>query len=337
MTKIKIDQGTCTGCGTCVDICPESVFKIIETDERKISEVIAEYACFACRACELRCPERAIEITGFEMLKVGLPPEYPPEKGRFLRGNDYSPVAVVAILDTYDFKIPPELVRLVEAAIESGAALAGTLQTENIGIEKLIANVVANPNIRYLVLCWRESQGHLPGDALINLVKNGVADDKRRTIVGANAPSPYLPNVSLEAIERFRRQVTTVNLISEDDPKTGMDPENVKKAVWSCIQQKPTEFMGYTLYDPGAWPEPPICQKITMRITEPWKPELSEEEAEIIQSIKKTAREKGMREERRDKGVRRRRRKEDEKLLEFLGIKKRASNGEKEEERDEEL
>lgn len=43
--------------------------------------------------------------------------------------------------------------RLVEVAIESGAALAGTLQTENIGIEKIIANVVANPNIRYLILC----------------------------------------------------------------------------------------------------------------------------------------------------------------------------------------
>jgi len=263
------------------------------------------------------------------MLKVNPPPEYPPEEGRFLRGNDYSPVAVVAILDTFDFKIPPELVRLVKVAIESGAALAGTLQTENIGIEKLVANVVANPNIRYLILCWRESPGHLPANALMCLVKNGVADDKRRTIVGAKAPSPYLPNVSLEAIERFRKQVTIVNLISEDYPKTGTDPENVKKAVWSCIQEKPTKFMGYTLYDPGAWPEPPICQKITMRITEPWKPELSEKEAEIIQRIKKTASEKSMRKERRYEGVRERRRKEDEKLLEFLGIKKREQWGEK--------
>jgi len=160
-------------------------------------------------------------------------------------------------------------------------------------------------------------------------VKNGVADDKRRTIVGAKAPPPYLPNVSLEAIERFRRQITPVNLISEDDPKKGMDPENVRKAVWPCIQEKPTEFMGYTLYDLGAWPEPPICQKITMRITEPWKPELSEKEAEIIQRIKKTASEKGMREEGRYEGVRRRRRKEDEKLLEFLGIKKARARGEK--------
>jgi len=272
MVKVEIDVEKCSGCGTCVDVCPEKVFKLEENEGKKTSKVVAEDQCFACRACEVRCPERAIEIVGFEIQKVNPPPEYPPEEGRFLRGNDYSPVAVVAILNTYDFKIPPELVRLVEVAVETGAALAGTLQTENIGIEKIVANVVANPNIRYLVLCWRESQGHLPADALINLVKNGVAKDKRRTIVGAKAPTPYLPNITLEAIERFRKQVTIVNLISEDDPKLGTDPENVKKAVWSCIQEKPTKFRGHTLYDSGAWPEPPICQKITIRITELWRP-----------------------------------------------------------------
>ena len=325
MVTVKIATDKCTGCGTCVDVCPEKVFELYEEEERKTSKVVAEDQCFACRACEVKCPEQAVKITGYEILKVDPPPEYPPENGRYLRGNDYSPVAVVAILDTYDFKIPPELVRLVEVAIESGAALAGTLQTENIGIEKVVANVVANPNIRYLVLCWRESQGHLTADALINLVKNGVANDKRRTIVGAKAPAPYLPNISLEAIQRFRRQVGIVNLISEDDLKQGMNPENVKKAVWSCIQEKPVGFIGYNLYDLGAWPEPPICQKISMIITEPWKPELSEKEAEIIQHIKASASEKGTQEKIGDEQAKEIRRKENEELLELLGIKKKDS------------
>jgi tetrahydromethanopterin S-methyltransferase subunit A len=325
--KVYVER--CTGCGTCADICPEKVFEIQEVEGKKMSTVVAEDRCFGCRACEVRCPERAIEISGFEMLKVDPPPEYPPEDGRFLRGNDYSPVAVVAILDTFDFKIPPELVRLVEVAVESGAALAGTLQTENIGIEKIVANVVANPNIRYVVLCWRESQGHLPVNALVNLVKNGVAEDKRRTIVGAEAQAPYLPNISMEAIERFREQVTIVNLISEDDPKLGADAENVKKAVWSCIQEKPTRFMGHTLYDPGAWPKPPICQKLTMKITEPWKPELSEKEADILLQIKEAASRKGAQTEKSgEPQMQESRRKEDEKLLEFLGIKKRTPAGE---------
>jgi tetrahydromethanopterin S-methyltransferase subunit A len=322
MVTVKIVVEKCTGCGACVDVCPEKVFELQEEGNKKVSMVAAEGLCFACRACEVRCPERAIDITGFEMLKVDPPPEYPPEEGRFLRGNDYSPVAVVAILDTYDFKIPPELVRLVEVAIESGAALAGTLQTENIGIEKIVANVVANPNIRYMVLCWRESQGHLPADALINLVKNGVAEDKRRTIVGAQAPTPYLPNISPEAIERFRKQVTVVSLISEDDPKMGANPEKVEKAVWSCIQQKPTKFMGYTLYDIGAWPEPPICQKISMKITEPWRPEISDEEAKIIQHMKRAAGERG-REKAVGEEAKEKIKMENDELLEFLGIKKK--------------
>ena len=100
-----------------------------------------------------------------------------------------------------------------------------------------------------------------------------------------------------------------------------MNPENVKRAVWCCIQETPTAFMGYTLYDPGAWPEPSICQKISMKVTEPWKPELSEKETEIIQRIKQSA---GMRTQGKseDEEARGRRRRENEEFLELLGIKK---------------
>jgi len=79
--------------------------------------------------------------------------------------------------------------------------------------------------------------------------------------------------------------------------------------------------MGCALYDIGAWPEPPICGKITMRITEPWKPELSEKEAEIIQRIKQSA---GMQTQVKSEGeeARERRRRENEEFLELLGIKK---------------
>jgi tetrahydromethanopterin S-methyltransferase subunit A len=72
---------------------------------------------------------------------------YPPEEGRYVRGDDYSPVAVAAILDTFESKIPVELSEIIRVAVDSGAALAGSVQTENIGIEKIIANIVANPNI----------------------------------------------------------------------------------------------------------------------------------------------------------------------------------------------
>jgi len=42
------------------------------------------------------------------MLKVKPPDGYPPEEGRYVRGNDYSPVAGCVILDTFDFAIPSQ-------------------------------------------------------------------------------------------------------------------------------------------------------------------------------------------------------------------------------------
>ncbi|MFW9803527.1 MAG: 4Fe-4S binding protein, partial [Candidatus Thorarchaeota archaeon] len=231
MVSITINQARCSGCGTCVDACPSNILSLSDTDIQKVARVINEQECCACGACAIKCPDQAIIVTGYEMLKLEPPSEYPPEDGRYLRGNDYSPVAVIAILDTDDTKIPPELERLVKTAIEAGTALAGTLQTENFGIEKIVANIVANPNIRFIVLCWREAHGHKPAEAIQCLVENGVANDKRRTIIGASAPTPYLANLSLEAIERFRKQVKIVSLIREEEPSFGMMAENVKRAV----------------------------------------------------------------------------------------------------------
>ena len=57
------------------------------------------------------------------MLKVDPHARYPPEEGRYLRGNDRSPVAAAVILNCDADKIPVDLERLVRAATESGAAL----------------------------------------------------------------------------------------------------------------------------------------------------------------------------------------------------------------------
>jgi tetrahydromethanopterin S-methyltransferase subunit A len=78
------------------------------------------------------------------MLKVSPHQDYPPEEGRYLRGNDSSPVAVAIILNNDADKVPPEVEKLVRAGVESGAALSGTVQTENIGFEKIVCNIVAN-------------------------------------------------------------------------------------------------------------------------------------------------------------------------------------------------
>lgn len=186
---------------------------------------------------------------------------YPPEEGCYLRGNDYSPVAVVIILNRIREETPPELEELVRVAVESGAALAGTLQTENVGMEKVICNIVANPNIRYILLCGSESPGHLTGEALEALLENGI--DNRKRIIGAEAPTPYLFNIPSESIERFRKQIQMINCLNEGTP------ELIREVVTACYQEKPTSFRDYTLYDIGAFPEPAICTGITWRVKNP--------------------------------------------------------------------
>jgi tetrahydromethanopterin S-methyltransferase subunit A len=219
------------------------------------------------------------------MLKVNPHPDYPPEEGRFIRGNDRSPVAVVVILNTDADNVPPDIEALVRAAAESGAALSGLVQTENIGFEKMICNIVANPNIRYLVLAGPESPGHLTGEALKALMANGV--DAQQRIIGTESPHPFLYNLPMELIERFRKQLTLIDLQFEGDPDV------LRKAVWSCYQEEPVAFRSYTLCDPGAYPEAPLSGRITWRVTQPWAEPASEQERkakdrvrEMIERIK---------------------------------------------------
>ena len=187
-----------------------------------------------------------------------------------MRGNDYSPAAVVVILRWIREETPPEIEQLVRVGVESGAALSGTLQTENLGIEKVICNVVANPNIRYLIVCGPESPGHLVGETLLALAQNGVDQNKR--VIGTRAPTPYVFNLPVEFVERFRKQVTLLNLINEGSPDV------LREAVTACYQEAPTVFRDYRVHDPGAYPEPPLSGKLTWRVTQPEREPQSDED-----------------------------------------------------------
>ena len=60
--KVCVDAEACSGCGPCVDICPE----VFELDEEgiavvKVAEVPTEL-CEACREAVENCPTDAIAI-----------------------------------------------------------------------------------------------------------------------------------------------------------------------------------------------------------------------------------------------------------------------------------
>ena len=99
-----------------------------------------------------------------------------------------------------------------------GLSIVGSLHTENLGIEHLIRNVLANPHIRYLIVCGEDTQkaiGHLPGQSLVALSEYGVNENMR--IVEAKGKRPMLKNIPLEYVETFRKQVKVINRIGEVD------------------------------------------------------------------------------------------------------------------------
>ncbi|PIP20295.1 MAG: hypothetical protein COX40_05495 [Candidatus Omnitrophica bacterium CG23_combo_of_CG06-09_8_20_14_all_40_11] len=198
-----------------------------------------------------------------KMKKFKLTYDWPIEKGRYLTGNPFSPVAVVIILVTPQDKIPWEIEELVRAGVEKGAAISGTLQTANIGIEKLIVNLISNPNVRYLLLFGSES-GHFTADALKALFRNGM--DEKGYIINTKAPTAILKNIPKDAVERLRKQIQLVDLSGI----SGMDV--LEKAVWSCYQEKETLFeiegRKYLLYDNGPFPEEPIIYRLTDKLRE---------------------------------------------------------------------
>lgn len=58
MVKIVVDNAKCTGCGTCVDTCPVGVFEM--KDNKSVP--VKPQECMVCRACEVQCPEAAIQV-----------------------------------------------------------------------------------------------------------------------------------------------------------------------------------------------------------------------------------------------------------------------------------
>ncbi len=98
-------------------------------------------------------------------------------------------------------------------------AIMGKTFTENIGIEKVVQNVVSNQAIRFLILCGKESP-HRVGQSFIALKRAGVNSEGR--IIGSQGRIPVLKNLRGEEIPHFREQIEIVDLIGEQQVETIM-------------------------------------------------------------------------------------------------------------------
>jgi tetrahydromethanopterin S-methyltransferase subunit A len=157
---------------------------------------------------------------------------WPLVKGDFISGDANSPVAVVTMGSHLDEK----------GLCDAGAAMCGSCKTENLGLEKVIANIVANPNIRFMLCCGTEVKGHLAGQTMIALHKGGVKDGR---VVGAEGAIPFIENLKDDAIKRFQEQVECVNIMESED--------------LNVIKAKMNELKGR---DPGAFAADPMVVEV---------------------------------------------------------------------------
>jgi tetrahydromethanopterin S-methyltransferase subunit A len=157
---------------------------------------------------------------------------WPIVQGDFHSGDANSPVAVVTMGSHLDEK----------GICDGGAAICGSCKTENLGLEKVIANVISNPNIRFMLLCGTEVKGHLSGQTLAALHTGGVKDGR---VVGAEGAIPFIENLSADAIKRFQEQVEVVNIMESEDI--------------GAITAKINELKGR---DPGAFAADPMVVEV---------------------------------------------------------------------------
>ncbi len=121
---------------------------------------------------------------------------WPPLRGDYVVGDPEGSVAVVTLASQLRARY---------------AAIIGPCKTENLGIEKIVANVISNSNIRFLLICGVESKGHLPGDTILALHRNGI--DQNGRIIGSKGAIPFIQNLTPEAVKRFQDQVVVVDRI----------------------------------------------------------------------------------------------------------------------------
>jgi len=150
-------------------------------------------------------------------------PDWPPVRGEYTAGDPNKQVAIVTLASELDKN------RLIKRA-----AIVGTMKTENIGIEKVVANIISNTSIRYLVVCGAEVHGHLSGDAIIALKKSGI--DKEGRITGAKGAIPYISNIPEDQINIWREQVEIIDLMNIENI------DSIEKTIDSLTAKEPCKW-----------------------------------------------------------------------------------------------
>ena len=150
-----------------------------------------QYACLGCTHCY---PAVAQNPFGHAFPALDLGPDlscefrlqgpaWPPVVGEYFVLDTTAPIAVSTLAS-------PELAQGLADLRPHGLALVGKTETENIGIDKIVKNVISSPTLRTLILAGVDGIGHQAGQTLLALADNGVDENGR--MIGSSGRRPVL-------------------------------------------------------------------------------------------------------------------------------------------------
>lgn len=218
--KCGCQQGTVMALEKNLEAFPESdkapLKELIEKAQKTFLPM--EYDCLGCKVCYPSIITNAIAATypsivieddgcSLEVFDNNEKDVWPQLSGNYEVLNPEAPIAICTLNSK-------ELIAELRDVHHESISIVGTLSTENLGIERVIKNVVNNPNIRFLILCGEDTQqkiGHLPGQTFMSFFKNGV--DANNRIIEAKGKRPVLKNVDIATINQFREQIQVIDLI----------------------------------------------------------------------------------------------------------------------------
>ncbi len=193
--------------------------------QHKTAEWVAQmnpikYSCLGCKHCYPAVAMNQLQDAFPEFTRLASPGctfevlenTWPPVPGEyFVLGKDRdAPIAVSTLSDV-------ELAEKLADLNPAGLCIVGKTETENIGIDKIIKNIITNTALKFLIVTGKEAEGHFSGQTLLALQKNGV--DDRMRVIGSPGKRPILQNVTLQEVQAFREQVQVVDMIGCENPR----------------------------------------------------------------------------------------------------------------------
>lgn len=194
---------------------------------------------------------KPVQIEYFQVSREQLK-KFPPNSGTYEVADAQNPVAVI---------VPSQNNPIQSHAVSMGAGISGPCMTPR-GVELVIANTVYNPNIRWIILAGNDS-GHMAGDIIKSLILHGIDSDRR--VKNTICPTfPYLKNLPIEVIDRFRSQIEAIDLLKCSDV------EVIGFVIRMCLQECENAFVinvkgrKYHIYDKGAAAKEPMLYDFSL-------------------------------------------------------------------------